>query len=140
MVRLERSDVMLKSCSYCGSIHDRTHHCSSKPVYNRKRERNSDADRLRNTKAWRDRSLEIRKRDRGLCQVCIRNLYHTTTQYTFDNVSVHHIKPLHEGGSLLSGHNLLSVCRMHHNMCECGDIPRQEQKQFAKEQEQLNKL
>ncbi|WEG13993.1 HNH endonuclease [Pullulanibacillus sp. KACC 23026] len=108
---------------------------------NRKRERNSQADTLRNTKAWRKKSKEIRKRDKGLCQICIRNLYHTTNQYTFDTIEVHHIIPLSEGGSLLSNHNLISLCKFHHNLSEAGgEISRATQLKIAREQEEKNSL
>lgn len=131
---------MLKSCSYCGSIHPRSYQCPKKPI-RKPRERNSDADNLRNTKAWRNKSLDIRTRDKGLCQICIRQLYHTINQYTFDTIEVHHIKPLNEGGSLLCGHNLITVCKYHHNMCEAGgEIPRHTQQQIATEQEAKRNL
>lgn len=132
---------MKRSCVYCGGIHDRSYVCPSKPKYKRIRDdSDSESRRLRQTSVWKKRSVEIRRRDKGLCQFCFRNIYHTTNQYTFDDVSVHHIKPLNEGGSLLSGHNLITVCRMHHEMCERGDIPRQAQQHIAKEQERINKI
>jgi 5-methylcytosine-specific restriction protein A len=129
---------MLRSCSYCGRMHERTFQCSKKPQRNRIKER-TNADKLRNTRAWKNRSIEIRQRDKGLCQICIRNLFNTTNIYSFD-VGVHHIKPLEEGGSLLSGRNLITLCRMHHEMCERGEIARPMQQDIAAEQERNNKL
>jgi 5-methylcytosine-specific restriction enzyme A len=126
---------MLKSCTYCGGIHDRKFPCPKKPIRKQIKEP-TDANRLRNTKAWRMKSKDIRTRDMYLCQICIRNLYHTTNQYTFDTIEVHHIIPLEEGGSLLSNHNLITVCKYHHNMCESGgEIPRDIQQAIAREQE-----
>jgi predicted HNH restriction endonuclease len=131
---------MLRSCKYCGRIHDSTYQCPNKPVYNKRYQRNPDVDSFRNTTKWRKKSLEIRKRDKGLCQVCIRKLYNTIQQYSFD-VSVHHIIPLHENiYKGLSSTNLITVCRMHHDMCEDGSIPREIQQSIAKEQEQTTIL
>ena len=130
---------MKRSCKYCFSYHDAKFDCGRKPV--RKKFGTSKADKFRNTKVWRDKSVEIRERDKGLCQICIRSLYNTTTQYTFDNVHVHHIVPLHEDLSKgLDNTNLLSVCRYHHYMCDGGTIPRQEQLIISQEQEDKNKL
>lgn len=126
---------MLRSCKYCGGIHDRTYQCPRKPVY--KKHKFSDADNFRNTTLWRKKSAEIRKRDKGLCQVCIRKLYNTQQQYTFDTIEVHHIVPLNENPKRgLDNYNLLTVCKYHHNMCEVGgEIPREIQHMIAKEQQ-----
>jgi 5-methylcytosine-specific restriction protein A len=131
---------MLKSCKYCGSIHDRTYQCPKKPIY--KKHNFSDADSFRNTTLWRKKSAEIRKRDNGLCQLCMRMLYHTQKQYTFDTIEVHHIVPINENSKRgLDNYNLLTVCKYHHNMCEAGgEIPREIQHMIAKEQEQLLNL
>lgn len=131
---------MLKSCSFCGRIHDRNYDCPNKPT--RTKYFQSDADKFRNTTRWKKKSVEIRKRDKGLCQVCIRKLYNTQQQYTFDTIEVHHIIPLHEDIKHgMNNNNLLTVCKYHHVMCEVGgDIPRHVQQDIAKEQEKLNKL
>jgi 5-methylcytosine-specific restriction protein A len=85
--------------------------------------------------------VEVRKRDRGLCQVCIRNLYNTQQQYTFDTIEVHHIVPLHEDITRgLDDDNLLTLCKYHHYMADAGDIPRDVQHDIAKQQEDINKL
>jgi predicted restriction endonuclease len=130
---------MMKSCSYCGRIHAKNYQCPNKPVRNKYNL--SDADKFRNTTRWRKKSVEIRQRDKGLCQVCIRKLYNTQQQYTFDTIEVHHITPLHEDTSCgLDNTNLLSLCKYHHYMADAGDIPRDVQYAIAKEQEDINKL
>jgi 5-methylcytosine-specific restriction enzyme A len=130
---------MLKSCSYCGRIHASNYQCPKKPQ--RKKYNQSDADKFRNTTRWRKKSVEIRKRDKGLCQICIRNLYNTQQQYTFDTIEVHHITPLHEDIRYgLRSDWLLSLCKYHHYMADAGDIPRDVQHTIAKEQELNNKL
>jgi 5-methylcytosine-specific restriction enzyme A len=111
---------MLKSCKYCGGIHDRKHICASKP--NDTRVRDSEADRFRNTNAWKIKRKYIQERDNYLCQVCIRNLHHTFNQYSTDT-QVHHIVPINEDYELrLENDNLISLCRMHHEAAEAGDI------------------
>lgn len=69
---------MLRSCKYCGRIHDSKYQCSSKPV---RRKIRTKQNSFRSTEAWKRKSLEIRERDRYLCQICIRKLYGTTQQY-----------------------------------------------------------
>jgi 5-methylcytosine-specific restriction protein A len=130
---------VLRSCSYCGGIHSTTTLCKKKPT--RSKYKVSQADKFRNTARWRKKSVEIRKRDRGLCQVCIRNLYNTQQQYTYETIEVHHIVPLHEDITRgLDDDNLLSLCKYHHYMADHGEIPRDVQHDIAKEQEDINKL
>jgi 5-methylcytosine-specific restriction protein A len=130
---------MLKSCSYCGMVHQKNYICPKKPTRNKYTL--SDADKFRNTTRWRKKSVEIRQRDKGLCQVCIRKQYNTQQQYTFDTIEAHHITPLHEDISCgLDNYNLLSLCKYHHYMADAGGIPRDVQYDIAKEQELNNKL
>lgn len=130
---------MLKSCSYCGLTHNRNEQCARKPT--RKKFKKNDADSFRNTSLWKKKSKEIRERDKHLCQICIRKLYNTMNQYTFDTIEVHHIIPLQEDISKgLSNSNLLSVCKYHHYMADHGEIPREIQKSISTEQEVKNSL
>jgi hypothetical protein len=130
---------MLKTCSYCGNIHDKTFDCPKKPKtkygkgYTKER---SDIDKLRNTRRWRSKSLEIRKRDKGLCQVCIRELYNTDTRYNMHTIEVHHIYFISENiRRMYDNNNLISLCKYHHVMAETGDIPKSVLLNIAKEQE-----
>ncbi len=53
-------------------------------------------------------------------------------RYETDNLSVHHIIPLEEDFNLrLDDANLLTVCSLHHEMCECGEISRDLQLKLA---------
>lgn len=134
---------MIRSCKYCGTYHDTKLDCGKKPTkartgkgYTKER---TDIDRARNTRKWRAKSLEIRQRDKGLCQVCIRQLYNTFNQYTMHTIEVHHIVPLHESMyRMYDNNNLISVCKYHHNMAEHGDIPRHRLHSIVVEQEQKN--
>lgn len=64
---------MLKSCKYCGRIHDSKYICPNKPIRN-KYKVNTEEDKFRNTYVWQKKRKYIKERDKGLCQVCIRKL------------------------------------------------------------------
>lgn len=126
---------MLRSCKHCGKIHDTKYDCGRKPVY--KKTTGGKGYFFRKSEAWTKKSLEVRARDRYLCQICIRKLHNTLRQFNYDTLSVHHIVPVNEDYELrLENCNLLTVCRMHHEMCENGLISREEQLRIAREQEQ----
>lgn len=125
---------MLKSCKYCGKVHDSKYNCGKKPV--RKKIKYTKADRFRSTRDWTEKSIEIKRRDNYLCQICIRNLYNTLRQYNYDKLSVHHAIPINtDYDRRLDDDNLLTVCQMHHKMCEDGDIPYEIVKGIVEEQE-----
>ena len=114
--------VMLKSCKYCGRIHDSKHNCGKKPI--RKKIKYTKADYFRRTQAWTNKAIEIKRRDNYLCQICIRRLYNTLQQYNCDKLSVHHAVPIKaDWDKRLDDDNLITVCSMHHEMCEAGEIP-----------------
>ena len=48
------------------------------------------------------------------------------------DISVHHIIPLAEGGELLDEDNLITLCRYHHEQAEKGKISRRELQVLAK--------
>ena len=111
------------TCKNCGVVR-RGHTCP----YQKRKEQPTDrqSDRFRKTKAWTDKSIEIRQRDRYLCQVCFRELYNTISAITFKGVDVHHITPIAEDYSKrLDNDNLISLCRYHHKMADDGLIPRE---------------
>ena len=118
---------MLKSCQYCGKIHDSRYICKEKP--NKKKEI-TVADKFRWTSLWH------KKRDLYLCQICIRELYNTVTKYNMKELSVHHNIPLNEDyNKRLDNDNLITVCSYHHEMCESGEISREEVQRIINEQE-----
>lgn len=124
---------MLRACKYCGKIHDTRYDCGRKPVY--KKTTGGKGYFFRKSDAWARKSLEIRERDGYLCQICIRKLHNTLRQFNYDTLSVHHIVPVNEDyDKRLDNENLLTVCRMHHEMCESGLITRKEQMMIAREQ------
>lgn len=125
---------MLKSCKFCGRVHDKKYDCGRKPV--RKKIKYTKADKFRSTRDWTEKALEIKRRDNFLCQICIRNLYSTFQQYNYDSLSVHHAIPINaDWDKRLDDDNLLTVCKMHHEMCERGEIPYDVVSGIIKEQE-----
>jgi 5-methylcytosine-specific restriction enzyme A len=116
---------MLKSCSHCGSIHERKYLCPSKPK--RTKYKVTHVDKFRWTKAWQKKRKAINERDKHLCQVCIRELHNTQLKYNFTNIEVHHIIPIAEDwDKRLDDDNLICLCKLHHEMAESGEINRDE--------------
>lgn len=110
---------MKKSCPYCGGIHDPRYACPKKPqpTYGQHR---SEAGDLRRTNAWKNKSIEIRKRDRNLCRVCLDHGSINTK-----HLSVHHIIPINEDkGLYLDNDNLITLCDKCHEEAERGKIDR----------------
>ena len=127
---------MLKSCSYCGRIHDSKYICKEKPSKNKTI---TEADKFRWTSLWQKKREEIKKRDLYLCQICIRELYNTVTKYNTEELSVHHNTPINKDyDKRLDNNNLLTVCDYHHKMCERGEITQEEVQRIINEQENKN--
>ena len=59
---------MLKSCRYCGKVHDSKIECAMKPKKKKREYKEYEAPRY--TKAMRDKSKEIKQRAKYLCEVC----------------------------------------------------------------------
>lgn len=127
---------MLKSCKYCGSIHDSKYICLMKPKRSTYK-KDTKPNEFRKTNAWKEKSVDIRSRDNFLCQVCIRELYNTESKYNHDNIQVHHIIPVIEDyESRLEDENLISLCKYHHDLAEEGKIGKKELQGIAREQEE----
>ncbi len=128
---------MLKSCKYCGRVHDERYECEFKPKRKENSERN-EIDRFRSTRKWTNKSLDIKKRDSNLCQVCFRNLYNTTMIFNYKSLQVHHIIPIEEGwDKRLDDDNLITLCPTHHRLAEKGIIKRAELLNIVREQEKI---
>lgn len=111
------------SCPHCGIV-VRGHRCPHRKSRQKTGDRQSD--RFRKTKSWTNKSIEIRQRDRFLCQVCLRNLYNTMTFLNYKTVEVHHIEKLQDNfDRRLDEKNLISLCSYHHKMADKGEIPKQ---------------
>ena len=124
---------MLKSCKYCGKIHDSNFDCGKKLIRKKIRTKQNS---FRGTQLWRRKSEEIRERDNYLCQLCIRELYGARRKYNSNNIEVHHIIPLADDyDRRLDNDNLISLCSEHHEMAERGEIPCDVLLEIALEQE-----
>lgn len=132
---------MLKSCSYCGRIHDGKYVCKQKEQKIRERQsmrsaKNKKVYDFHRSHKWKEKSVTIRKRDNYCCQVCVRGLHNPDRQYETDNISVHHIVPIAEDwDNRLDDSNLISLCSKHHEMAERGEINRKELLRMVEEQE-----
>ena len=115
--------IMLKTCSHCGIV-PQDHIC---PYRKYKNKDNSDAaDRFRRSTRWTNKSIEIRERDKYLCQVRINKLYNTINVYNYNKLEVHHIVPINEDyNKRLDNDNLITLCNYHHKMADSGAIPRE---------------
>lgn len=113
---------MMKSCSICGRIHDFNKICKRTTA-----KKTTKANTFRKSYEWTEKSKEIRRRDKNLCQICITGKYDTQYRYTFNDLEVHHIVPIEEDNSKrLDSTNLITLCRYHHEMAESGQIKREE--------------
>lgn len=120
---------MLKSCPYCGKIHDKKVVCSKKPV---PKKYNTDQSKFRSTSAWTKKARSIKRRDGFLCQVCLRELHGTTRKYNAEHLEVHHIIKVKDDFDLrLDDTNLITLCEHHHTMADCGEITAKELKNIA---------
>ena len=112
----------LITCSKCGIV-PRGHKCPYKTY--KKKAYDTEAEKFRRTKRWKNKSIEIRQRDRYLCRVCEANLYNTIQQFNFNTLEVHHIEKLNENfDKRLDNDNLITLCRYHHKMADDGNIPK----------------
>ena len=107
---------MLRSCQYCGRIHDSKYDCGKLPS----KRKDKEQDRFRASGAWKKKRAEIRERDLNLCRM---SLYNGEICYT--GLSVHHIEPLTEAwDSRLGDDNLITLNEYYHELAEKGDISR----------------
>ena len=105
---------MYKSCSRCGKIHDTNYKCNIS--YN-KRILTEDM-KLRKSKSWTNKSIEIRDRANYLCEVC-----KDEGIYNYKDVEVNHIVKLrHDKDKLLDNYNLICLCKKHHKQADDGKI------------------
>ncbi len=126
-----------KSCKHCGRVHDEGYKCNKKPI---KRKKIDDSVRFRNSPKWQKKRKHIKERDNYLCQVCIREIYNTRRKYNSDNLQVHHAMPINLSEDLrLNESNLITLCSMHHSMCDKGQIPYEKVKKIINEQNQKGK-
>ena len=107
---------MLRTCSVCGGIHHENNMC--KRTY----KKNSYASKFRNSNAWITKREQIKKRDKYLCRVCLKD-----NIYTYNNLQVHHIVPIEkDNDKKLDSNNLITLCSYHHKQAEMNKILKEE--------------
>lgn len=102
-------------CPICGAVHEGK--CKRKYI---SAERDSQADKFRNTQVWKRTAKAILERDFHCCRVCL-----AAGVLTNRGLSVHHIVPLSEDYERrLDENNLITLCRFCHAKAERSTIPR----------------
>ena len=67
-------------------------------------------------------------------------IYGTKRKYNSDGLQVHHAVPINLSENLkLDESNLITLCSMHHSMCDKGQITYEEVKKIINEQNQKGK-
>ena len=127
-----RGARMLKACQYCGHIHAKGFICPLKPKSVWVGDKKVRA--FLNSKAWDNKRHEIRARDNNLCVACWHNLKGTLNRITSSGLSVHHIVPLTKAWDLrLADDNLITLCGVHHELAEKGEISKEILRKCVKE-------
>lgn len=116
---------MLRSCKYCGRIHDTAYVCDRKPKRIRA-VKETEATEFRRRNIWKQTSLEIRDRDNNICQVCLA-LYKANKKSPYpialSSVSVHHIISIcTDFSKALDRSNLITLCSYHHDQADRGEL------------------
>lgn len=125
---------MLKSCQYCGRIHDKKYDCGERPARKYKNYKRTEEEAGRYTNAWRKKSIEVKQLCHYLCEYCLRG---GVIQYK--GLEVHHIEPLRERPDLLlDDSNLVCLCRAHHEDAEAGRISREVLRDIAMERGEMD--
>lgn len=113
---------MKKACSRCGRYHDTNFKCRP----DKKIKTGTDESKLRSTRKWTNKSIQIREQSQYLCAVCREQ-----GVYNYD-VEVHHIESVKERPDLLlEDTNLICLCKMHHKLAESGEIDKEYLKKLA---------
>lgn len=113
-----KKQIMLKSCQYCGKIHDSKYMCPHKPQIKKKR---TEEDKFRQTREWTNKSTEIKELHNYLCAVCKDNGI-----YTYNGLETHHIEKLNDRYDLrLDNENLIPLCITHHKQADKGEIDKE---------------
>ncbi len=124
---------MLKSCKYCGRIHDSKFDCGKKP---KRQKPSNDINKFRWSRKWTEKREWIKQRDKYLCQLAIRE---NPPRYIYNKLEVHHIIPIEENwDKRLDDDNLITLSEEYHEKAERGEISREYLLSIAKKQEANN--
>lgn len=118
----------LISCKHCGRVHPANYDCGKRPV---KRYERKESERGRYTRAWRNKSNEIKDRAHYLCEYCL-----SQDMCVCDDLETHHIIKLTDRPDLLLDDlNLICLCKIHHSMADRGEIKQKTLFELAKKRE-----
>lgn len=110
---------MLKACGKCGRIHDSKFNCTPPQKY----KCDKRIEQFRNSQAWKNKTKEIKNRDKHMCIACLNGLEGTIVKYNSQGLSVHHIIPIAiDFDKRFDNDNLITLCRYHHERAEKGLI------------------
>lgn len=113
---------MLKSCSYCGRIHEGQ--CQQKPE---RRQAGTNEARIRSSRKWDKARKRANERDHYLCRLCLER-----GVMCCEGLETHHIVPLAEDDTLAyDDDNLITLCVAHHKAAEQGEFSREALKKLA---------
>jgi len=134
---------MLRSCRYCGKIHDSSYQCEKRP---KREKKDTEAVRLRSSYRWQRVRDRVRERDRNVCQLCMRRYTsdkgtdHGGRRYEYEDLSVHHIVPIEENKEFAFDERyLITLCGRHHEEAEQGLIDRDFLLEIVRENEEKRK-
>lgn len=119
---------MLKSCQYCGKIHDEKNICKQKEnsIYIHKNRHYEHTERYKayhNNSYWTKLSKHIRERDLYICQICGKPAN-----------EVHHITKIEQDiDKAYEETNLITLCHKCHILAERGFIDKVELYKKVKE-------
>jgi len=101
-------------------IHDSKFDCGKKP---KRQKPINDINKFRWSRRWREKALQIKERDKYLCQLAIRE---NPPRYIYTDLEVHHAVPIEEDwDKRLDDDNLITLSEEYHEKAERGEIPRE---------------
>ena len=107
---------MYKACSRCGRIHDFNYTCNAGKVP--RKYANTDENKLRSKRSWKNKRAFIRDTAFNLCEVCAYE-----GKFTPQDIEIHHIVKLKDNpNGLLDNYNLIALCIPHHKMADRGEL------------------
>lgn len=107
--------IMLKSCKYCGRIHESSYDCGQKP---KRKKESTEITKLRTCRKWDTTRKKVLARDHYLCRICFSQ--HVINA---DDLEVHHIEPLADNpDAAYDTDNLITLCVIHHKKADAGKI------------------
>ena len=120
-----------KACPRCGRIHRYDEPCPMKKDY-RLYQKDTDANRFRQSSKWRRKSIQVREMSGNVCAVCLDNGI-----INYKNLEVHHIEPLESRLDLcLDDDNLICLCSTCHHKAERGEISKEYLKRLVKKRDE----